>query len=59
MLGKIDLFTIFFSTFYMDHLAKIRRHLLKERLKNSQIAEFESDRSLLTCQDTAPQSCEN
>ena len=38
---------------------KIRRHLWKDRLKNSKIAEFESDRSLLTCDYTAPQSCEN
>ena len=59
MLRKKDLFTIFFSTFYMDHLGKICPHLWKERLKSSIIAEFESDRSLLVSKDVALQSCEN
>ena len=39
-----NLFTVF-STFDMDKLGKIRRHQLKELLKISRIAKFESDTS--------------
>ena len=42
------------STFDWDQLAKIRQHGRKERLKNSNVAKFESD-VLITNEDISPQ----
>ena len=41
----IHLFTVFFSTFDMDKLGKIRRHHRQERLTISKIAKYECDTS--------------
>ena len=46
----IDLFTVFFFTFDVDKLGKIRRYQWKDRLDINKIAKFQSD--------TSPQSCE-
>ena len=50
-------FQVFFSTFDMYKLGKIRRHHWKERLKISTIAKFESN-LLKANGDIAPRSCE-
>ena len=54
----IDPFTVFFSTFDKDQLAKIHRPCQKEHHKNSKLAEFESDRSE-TSEDMAPAKSRN
>lgn len=50
---RIDLFKAFFQLFDMDKLGGKRRHHWNERLKNSKIAQFESD-FLKTKEDIAP-----
>ena len=49
-----------FSTFDMDMVGKIFLHHLKEHVKVSTLAKFESDPYILSkCSDIVPQSCMN